>query len=228
MDIRIIRDWKSAGQAEGLAVIIDVYRAFTTACVIMEQRPRSCTLCADLDYFRQLKEGRPDTVCIGERGGEKLSFADHGNSPSEIARQTFTGKDVVMNTSAGTQGMMYAVNATDRICGSFANVGAILAYIHSQKPSRLSLVCTNDYTEVNEDTVLAEYIREALTGQSPSLEETVERLRLHPCSAWFFDPSRLSHPLEDIEYCLQPDRYSFVLRADSRDKNTVRLACLQL
>ena len=52
----------------------------------------------------------------------------------------FSGKTVIHTTSAGTQGLVNAVQADEVITGSFVNAEAIVSYIRRQAPAMVSLV----------------------------------------------------------------------------------------
>ena len=119
MDIRILQLIKGAREAKGLTVIIDVFRAFSTACYVFGNGARRIIPVGDFDTARELKKQNPTFFLIGERGGERPPDFDYGNSPTEIKHVDFTGRTVIQTTSAGTQGIANAWQAKEIITGSF-------------------------------------------------------------------------------------------------------------
>ncbi len=71
--------------ANGVVVIIDVLRAFSTAAYAFGAGAESITLVADADEALSLKTQRPDALIMGEVHGVKPEGFDFGNSPTEIS-----------------------------------------------------------------------------------------------------------------------------------------------
>jgi len=113
MQIRIFHLTEGAKQAEGLAVIIDVFRAFSLACYLFQNGAKRIIPVADVEEAYRLKAQHPEYILIGERNERKLPGFDFGNSPTHIEHVSFKGKTIVHTTSAGTQGIVNARNAAD-------------------------------------------------------------------------------------------------------------------
>ena len=129
MQIDILDLIEGAKQARGLTVIIDVFRAFSTACYVVRNGASEIIPVGDVELAYQLKEENSDCVLMGERKGKILPGFDYGNSPTEIEAIDFSGKTIIQTTSAGTQGFANAKEADELISGSFVNAGAIVSYI---------------------------------------------------------------------------------------------------
>ena len=70
-----------AQEAEGLAVVIDVFRCFTTEAVAFANGAKEIVLVAEIEEaFELQKLGRGDLL-MGEVGGKKPEGFDFGNSP---------------------------------------------------------------------------------------------------------------------------------------------------
>lgn len=223
MNIRILQLLEGAQKAEGLVVIIDVLRAFTVACHVIENGAEKIIVVKDVEKAFALKEEHPGYVLIGERNEAIIPGFDFGNHPSRISPVDFTGKTVVLTTSAGTLGIVTAVDRADEvITGSFVNAGAIVRYIRERRPDVVSLVCMGysaEY-EVEEDTFCAEYIRNALENRPSDFEEMV-RIVKDTSGRRFFDPATMDHSLpEDFDLCMRLDIFDFVLRV-ARDEEGV-------
>jgi 2-phosphosulfolactate phosphatase len=220
MDIRILHLLEGARQAQGLTVIIDVFRAFSVACYVMANGARELIPIGDINTAYQLKQEHPDYILIGERSGKIQPGFDFGNSPSQIVNADLHGKTVLHTTSAGTQGIVNAIHADEIITGSFVNAQAIIAYIQQQQPSEVSLVCMGweGREPADEDQLFAEYVRDALQGQRNNFVRIVQYLREESKTGNFLDVrGEVSAPAEDFDYCLDLDRFSFVLKAEPRE-----------
>jgi 2-phosphosulfolactate phosphatase len=95
-------------EARGLTVVIDVFRAFSTAAYVMANGAEIIHPVGSLEEAFRLRELHPDWVLMGEREGKKVPGFDYGNSPYEVSGVDFTGRTVVQTTSAGTQGIVKA------------------------------------------------------------------------------------------------------------------------
>ena len=215
-DIRILQLSQGARLAKGLTVIIDVFRAFTTACQLIENGARRIIPIARLDDARLIKLRNSDFVLIGERKGIKLPDAAYGNSPSEIARADFSGKTILFTTSAGTQGFVNADCAEQLITGSLVNADAIISYILKANPSTISLVCMGfrDRQPSDEDTLCAEYIKNGIAGEKYSQAHITQTLKASPFSAKFFDPEDTRAPEEDFSRCIALNSFNFILKLE--------------
>lgn len=221
MDIKILQLIKGSQQAKGLAVIIDVFRAFSVACYIMDKGADKIIPVADINQAYQLKETHPDYILIGERDGRIQPGFDYGNSPTQIENVDLLHKTIVHTTSAGTQGVIHAKQADDIITGSFVNAQAIIEYIQNKNPQQVSLVCMGlgGETEADEDTLCAHYIKDALEGKENDFPQIVEYLCNESKTGSFLDEVSpdASTPKEDFEKCLSLDKFDFVLKAEVSD-----------
>ncbi|MFW6289861.1 MAG: 2-phosphosulfolactate phosphatase [Mariniphaga sp.] len=214
MNIEILHLLEGARQAKGLTVIIDVFRAFSTACYAFDSGADKIIPVALIDEAFRLKEQNPGYLLMGERNEIKPEGFDYGNSPSQLPAGGLRGKTIVHTTSSGTQGIAAAANASEIITGSFVNAGAIINYIQTKKPDQVSLVCMGYACEypTDEDTLCAEYLSQQLQGLPSEFNGMVETIR-KGSGARFFDASKQSwSPREDFDLCLYLNRFDFVLR----------------
>ena len=216
MEIKILQLTEGARRATGLTVVIDVFRAFSTACYVFASGAEKIIPVEHVEEAFELKKIFPDVVMLGERFERKVPGFDFGNSPTHIMNQNFTGKTIVMTTSSGTKGIANASLADEIITGSFVNVGAIIRYIQQNNPASVSLVCMGyeGRYPTQEDTFLAEYVRNKLRGIDPDFNKMKESLTIGD-GARLLDP--LNHewsPASDFELCMDPNRYDFVLKIE--------------
>ncbi len=216
MKIEVLHLLEGARQAKGLTVIIDVFRAFSTACYAYSFGVERIIPVAHIEEAFRVKKQHPDYLLMGERNEIKPEGFDFGNSPSQLFQKELKGKTVVHTTSSGTQGVAAAINAAGIITGSFVNAGAIINYIRRKNPERVSLVCMGYACEypTDEDTLCAEYIFNRLNGRAPEFKDMVETIR-RGSGARFFDASKQPWaPREDFDLCLSLNRFNFVLRVE--------------
>ena len=121
-----------------------------------------------------------------------------------------------MTTSSGTKGIANASLADEIITGSFVNAEAIVQYIRGNNPAAVSLVCMGyeGRYPTQEDTFLAEYVRDKLQGSEPDFDKMKEMLAIGD-GARLLDPAnREWSPSTDFELCLDPNRFNFVLKIE--------------
>lgn len=222
MKIQILELIEGAKRAEGLTVIIDVFRAFTTECYAFDRGAALCYPVGELEDAFALKREDPARILLGERGGAKVEGCDLGNSPWDAVNTDFEGKEMIHSTSAGTQGIVNAAKAgaQEILTGSLVNAGAVASYILNKRPETVSLVAMGKagLKSVPEDLLAARYIRALLRNEDFPLEKEIEALRYNGAEQ-FFDPA-LAHifPREDYPLCVAADRFPFVLRVEEQKK----------
>lgn len=215
MKIEILQLLEGARIATGLAVVIDVFRAFSTACYAVGMGAGPVYPVGDIDLAFNLKERFPEALLAGERNEQPPEGFDFGNSPAHLLKAEIAGRPVIHTTSSGTQGLVNATRADEVITGSFVNAGAIIQYIRERNPEQLSLVCMGYACQypTDEDTFCAEYIRNELTGQETGWESMVYRMRHGSGARFFEEKSQMWAPAEDFDLCLDRNRFNFVLKA---------------
>lgn len=197
-----------------MAVIIDVFRAFTLApCAFARGVTRILPVATPQEALA-LRHEDPSLLLAGERDGRPLPGFDFSNSPAEILRAELAGRSLVLRTSAGVQGLLAATRAEEVITGSFVNAGAIVAWLQDRRPAQVSLVCMgwNATERTAEDEACAQYLAAGLCGAFPDFDPLRARLRQDPSGAKFFDPARPWFPEEDFAACMRVSAYPFVLR----------------
>jgi 2-phosphosulfolactate phosphatase len=225
MKIQILHLVEGAKKAEGIAVIIDVFRAFSTACYIMNNGAEKIIPVSETAHAFRMKEKNPEYILLGEEFEKQIPGFDFGNSPLHILNTDFTGRTVVHRTSSGTLGMVEALRADELLTGSFVNAGAIVNYILKHNPGKVSLVCMGyaALRPIEEDTLCAEYIREALKRRKSDFPGMVRKIK-ETSAQRFFDPANASFsPPEDVDLCLDLNRFNFVLRAKRPSQDYIYL-----
>lgn len=215
MNIEILDMVEGARQAKGLTVVIDVFRAFSVTCYAFDEGAAKVYSVGDLELAYKLKEKHPEYLLVGEREEKLPPGFDIGNSPSHLLKTKIKGKTLIHTTSAGTQGIVNAVNADEVLTGSFVNAEAIVHYIRNKNPRHVSLVCMGYGAKypTEEDTFCAHYIRDRLENKQTDFESMVKKIRTTSGRRFFIPEKQDFAPEADFRLCLNLNRFRFVLRA---------------
>lgn len=217
-----------ADQVAGVAVVIDVYRAFTSAAFMIHLGATHIVLETDPDAVLRLRD---ETGClaVGEVGGRPVPGFDLGNSPADILAagpRTFRGRMVAQRTSAGVSGAVAAAHRADSVVlGSYVTAGAISRYIlDTLSPGNVvTLVAMgNAGREITpEDEACADYIESLVSGRPYDHAAALHRILGHECTRKFLRGDQEHFPPADPVLCLQRDLFSFVLLASWEDGRLV-------
>ena len=172
MEIRLGSLKRDAKEAQGTAIIIDVFRAFTTAAIAFDHGAKEITLFAEpQDAMALHKKGVGDYL-MGEVGGKKPEGFDFGNSPHEISQADLTGKTLIQSTRAGTVGVEAASSAKDIFLGSFVVAQATVDAVKSEMPALVSIIAMGDQGVVrsDEDEHCGIYLRNIMEGRKPDFD----------------------------------------------------------
>ncbi len=214
MQIEILDFVAGARAARGVAVIIDVFRAFSVACYAYAGGVQRIIPVGEIEVARRLRRSGPGVLAIGERHARRLEGFDFGNSPTEIEAADLAGKTLVHTTHAGTQGLVNASGADVVLTGALVNAAAICRYIRSLAPQRVSIVrMGREATErSDEDDLCAELLAARLRDQPYDTSTVRDRLRGTRSALKFFDSTATWAPETDFDLCTDVDRFDFVLR----------------
>jgi len=212
--VNVLHLINGAKQAEGLTVIIDVFRAFSLENYLYDMGVELIRPIGSVEEAFKLKETTPNSLLFGERNGIKVEGFDFGNSPASVNADIVKGKTILHTTSAGTQGVVNAKNATRILAGSLVNARAIAEYIIETQPEVVSLVCMGWNAEelAAEDELCAEYIKSILDGEDlPNMDERVADLQFHGGEHFFNPDTQEVFPEPDFWMCIKYDRFPYVL-----------------
>lgn len=227
MEISIYSLLKGATRATGVVVVIDVFRAFTTAAVALANGATGIVMVRTVEEALALRDAGIGQFCMGEVHGRAPPGFDFGNSPFEIAGVDFGGKTILQRTSAGTQGIVAASKAKRLYAASLVTAEATVRAVLSGSPDQVSLVAMGDngLRRTDEDELCAIHLRNRLEGR-PGDADAIRRLILAGGEVRrFHDPSRpYLHP-EDVDIALDIDRYDFAVRVEFEDGRPI--ACME-
>ena len=196
----------------GPTVVIDTFRAFSTAAYLFDRGVDHIVLTETLDEARTRALTIPDPILCGEDGGRMPDDFDLGNSPVEVgAFPDLAGRTVIMRTSAGTRTLVRALRSgADPVYAASLVVAASTAAAVRRSP-RVTIIASGlgGVSIADEDEETAGLISDRILGRADDPMRTsriqggggATRLRSTPS----IDP-------EDLARCLDVDRFPFALR----------------
>ena len=219
MEIRMGSLVRDAREATGTAIIIAVFRAFTTAAIAFDRGATQITLVAEADDALQLHHSGVGDLLMGEVDGKRPEGFDFGNSPFEISQADVAGKSLVQSTRAGTVGVAAAENADTIYLGSFVVAQATADSIRSQQPETVSIIAMGDQGRMrsDEDEQCGIYLRNIMEGRRPEFDAVRSLTMTGGATQKFFDPDKPQFHPEDVDLALQVDRYAFAMRITRED-----------
>lgn len=202
-----------ARTATGVAVVIDVFRAFTTAAFCVAAGAREIVLVAEPEQGLAMKAHDASVFLVGKVGGRAPAGFDAGNSPSLIETLDLSGRRVVQRTSAGTLGVAAAAaSAREIVLASFVIAEATARYVMS-RAGEVTLIAMGEKgsTPTQEDERCAAYLEELIGGSQPAAPDWIEPIWLaeRGWPEWF--------PRRDAELALQVDCFDFALPVHRED-----------
>ncbi|MFC4308360.1 2-phosphosulfolactate phosphatase [Steroidobacter flavus] len=217
MQVTVVDHVVGAQSAQGVAVVIDVFRAFSVAAYAFSRGAATVIPVAEVDYARELKRQHPDWLLIGERHARPLPGFDCGNSPADLEKLDVAGRTIIHTTHAGTQGFTSVPASVETLTGALVNAGAIVRYIQALRPEAVTLVRMGHEARENcdEDDLCAELLRSRLLGEPMPVGGIREQLRKASSAVKFFDPACDWAPERDFDLCTRVDEFDFVLQRDS-------------
>jgi 2-phosphosulfolactate phosphatase len=230
MKVNILEFAEGAQNAVGLTVIIDVFRAFSVGCYAFDSGASRIIATAEAEEAFMLKKKYTNAVLIGERNEKIIEGFDFGNSPTEILKTSLYGKTVIHTTTAGTRGLIKAVNADLVITGSLVNAGAVARYVEAINPDQVTLVAMGYRATISaeEDLLCAEIIESSLNKKNQNFEKRIEGLR-NTSGRRFFDPANIEFsPPTDFFLCTMVNKFNFILKAETRFDGNIDLMKIEI
>jgi len=220
MEIKIKSCLEGARQAEGLTVIIDVFRASNTIITCLGQGADYVIPVSQLERAYHLKKNNPSYLLAGERNSQAPEGFDFSNSPSHVSTLDLRHKKVILTTSAGTQGIVHATEADEIVIGSFANASALINYINTRQPATVTLAPMGfaSSEKAEEDEQYAWYLKERLLGHQPDLEQIRDKIRQSKGADRL---ARIGRQ-DDLEFGLKVDLYKMVPRYDRGEERIIK------
>jgi 2-phosphosulfolactate phosphatase len=195
-----------------VVVVIDVIRAFTTAAAALAAGAGRILCVESLERARSLVAETPGARSMGERHGRRPEGFDFGNSPLQFDGIDLGGRPVVLTTTNGTRGLLWAEAPT--LFAAAAVTAGATARAAASAGTDVRLVCTD--VDMPEDRACAGHLAALLRGEPAP----PERLRAGVLAAGAAHRARWTRPPTDEDHvdfdrqlaaCAAVDRYDFTL-----------------
>ena len=217
MDVRITSLLEGARAATGAVVIVDVFRAFTTAAIALDRGARRIIVVATVEEALELRRKGVADLCMGEVDGVKPQGFDFGNSPHELTGADVADRVLAQSTRAGTAGVVAAERASQVYLGSFVTARATAAAISSSGAPDVTIVAmgAQGMARTDEDELCALYLRNLLGGRQPDVGAVRSLAMTSEEAEKYGDPARPHFHPRDLELALEIDRFGFCIPVHS-------------
>jgi len=221
MRISINRCLEGAKKADGITVMMDIFRASNTIISCLAAGAACIIPAGKLKEAYKLKEDHPDHLLFGERNGIPPKGFDHDNSPAGSAQLSLKGRKIILTTSAGSQGIINSTKADEILVGSFANAQAIARYLIDRNPKKITLLAigNNAAEPATEDEACAGYIRSLLLGKDTDFDKIKNNI-LKSDGA---DRLRRLNQHDDLELCLKLNVSEIIPKFDKKSGRILKV-----
>jgi 2-phosphosulfolactate phosphatase len=205
-------DLEDCHTAQGVVIVIDVLRAFSTAAYAFSRGAREILLVSTVEQALMLKSQSPHSKAMGEVGGLPPEGFDFGNSPTDISKEDLSGITLIQRTGAGTQGAVRSLGAGTMLAASFVVAGGTVRHIVQLGADEVTFVVTGrTHSGGDEDLACAEYLEALMRGDRPETGPFVRRVFESRDALQHLDPAQTGFPLSDLEYCTQVNKFDFAM-----------------
>lgn len=219
MKIVLSRLEEGARSARGVAVIVDVYRAFSCSALVLQLGAQELILMESVEEALAYRSQNPSALLMGEMNGRLIPGFDLSNSPSEILRTPpglFAGRTVVQRTSSGVPGALLALQRAQVVfLGSYLNATATASAVKTLEPAEVHIVAMGREMKkpTAEDEWCARYLGSLLGGAPYSHLDSLREILDSWETKKFLQGDQAHYPAQDPIVCLQRDMVEMALAA---------------
>ncbi len=205
-------------QAQGLCVVIDVLRAFTTSAFAFDGGAKEIVLVSTAEEAFKKHRADSSLLLMGEDEGRPIKGFHFDNSPKDLHLAELEGKTLIQRTTSGTQGAVACREAPAMLLASFVVAESTLRLIKKLNIWNVSFIVTGR-SNGDEDLALAEYLQERLLGRRISVDPFIERVRKCPQAQKMLaaDLKDYPHAREDLALALDLNRFNFAMQVERVD-----------
>lgn len=209
--------------AEGVVIVVDVCRAFTTAAYAFHSGAERILLAGTPEEALALRGRFPGSLAMGEVKGLPVPMFDLWNSPSQMQNVDLRGKTLIQRTSAGTQGLIRSRKADFLFAGSFAIALATVRAVRQLNPRTVTFVITGERESIAhsgiEDHACADYMAALLRQEKASSQSYMDWENVYRSIVRLQD---MSEPLRsqfeaDLVLCKKADCFPWALPVRRED-----------
>jgi 2-phosphosulfolactate phosphatase len=211
---------ETCAQAEGVVVVVDVLRAFTTSAVAFHRGAQEIVLVSTVEEAFQLRQQYPEILLMGEIDGYPVEGFDLSNSPAEIDELDLNNRCMALRTTAGTQGIVRATQARHLYAASLCNANATASSIAALNPAFVTFVNTGVRAKGGgeEDIACSDYIASLLQQRALGPSEIRQRVLESKAAAKFTPGDDSGFSRADLEQALQFNRFPFAMKVTGTER----------
>ncbi len=202
--------------ADGIVVVVDVLRAFTTAAYAFGGGAEEIFLVATVKEAFDLKSHYPSCLLIGEVNGLPIDGFDLPNSPSALENIDLSKRQLILRTTAGTQGVVRSINAQHLFVAGLSVASATAKAIKALVPDIVTFVETGvkPHGGGADDVACADFIASLLLGMPLDAEDIQERILSSSAAEKFANSESPDFPNADLDYALKVDSFPFAMKVE--------------
>lgn len=199
-----------------LTIVIDVFRAFSTACYILNSNPQRYYLTPHCHAVAERQQKHPNAILVGKPEiGSTLGY-HIPNSPHRCHDLALENQTVIHRTQAGATGVIEALSKPGEqvLACSFNNAKATANVIKTLAIKKLTIrAMGHEATSPSiEDDVCARYLN-ALLADEPFDLKTHQKEIKNTTGQYFLTEDQQQYPSADLSHCLTPNLYNFAIAA---------------
>ncbi|MFE7617598.1 2-phosphosulfolactate phosphatase [Streptomyces sp. NPDC057496] len=210
-------------ETPSVAVVVDVMRAYTVAAWAFARGAEKIVLAESLDEALALKARHPDWVAL--KDGPPAPGFDAVNSPGLLRSADLGGRTVVQKTTAGTVGALAVKEASLVLCAGFVVAEATARLLRERGGDSVTYVVTGEDGRADEDLACAQYIARRAAGAETEAAGFLRRAAGSRAATELTEGVRRGAHPDDVELCLELDRFPFAMVAEAEGPLMVLRAC---
>ncbi len=213
MSVIHVQGLEGAANAAGVAVVIDTFRAFTTAAYAQAQGVGTHYLVSTVEEAREIAERHRGALLCGEVDGVRPDGFDLGNSPAEVLETDVEGRVLVQRTSGGTRCVRAALSSGSVAvyAASLVVATATASAVGAEPTVTIIASGRNGAVPAFEDDATAMLINDLIDGHGDPHRVAT---RVRDCdSASRLAESTWAHP-DDVLLATDVDRFDFAMRCN--------------
>jgi 2-phosphosulfolactate phosphatase len=221
----ILRDFQKS-KSLNITIVIDVFRAFTTAAYILEQEPKTYILTFKSNIINQLslKTRNPFKVGKPEKG---VHLKYHiPNSPTRVFEQSLKNRSVFHRSQAGGMGILLTKEADIILIAGFVNAKATASYVQEFEDAVVTIIPMG-HEGIHpslEDDLCGLYIMFLIWQYEMDVTPFLNDLKTGS-GAYFFSQDQWQYPREDFQKCLYINRFNFPICAVLQEEYALLKRC---
>lgn len=206
---------EKSSQTNNITVVIDVFRAFSTASYILKHNPSIYVLTNKSRIIARLAKQFNNSVLIGKPEiGETVKY-DIPNSPTRAQEIEIANRPILHRTEAGATGILNALKQQHInivLAAGFVNAHATATYIRNSNFTIMPMG-HEATTPSLEDDACANYIDALTKNKKMELNPLIPIIR-KKSGKYFFGNDQWQYPQEDFEFCLSTRKFNFIIKAE--------------